>query len=165
MSAAIDEIREIKRAWLRAVLVGIGICGLVGPMLPLLVTFPIAIFNERPLGRSTLSSLGIFPIAWLAAVFVVGPAGAVLGALGALWIRFRSRNIGFKQLLFETALAGLGFGTLAPLPLLALGTNHSDLSSFKGYILMGCASGIVCALLVLLTMNQFALLARKPNSN
>lgn len=158
-----DPDKRSPWAWIRAALVGIGICGLVGPMLPLLVLMPIGVFNERSLGHGALSALEMLPIAWLGAIVAVGPAGALLGTLGALWIRFRSRTLTFKWLSFETVLAGLALGAVAPFQMYAFWGNRDDLSSFKGYILMGCASGVVCAVLVLLALNRLRLLSTKEN--
>ena len=164
VNATDHDCRDGRRSWgwLRAALVGIGICGLIGPVLPLLVTLPAEAFNQKSSILNALSALRFIPYVSLFAVVAVGPAGALLGALGALWIRHRSRKLDFRHLLLETALAGLMLGALVPLPMFVAYTNQ-DLMSLITLVLMGAGSGISCASLVFLTMNRLGLLLGGSN--
>ena len=91
-------------AWVRTALAGIGICGLIGPLLPVLVWMPVEVFHDRHTILDALKALVVSFYMWPFAVILMGPAGALFGALGALWIRYRSQNVNPKRLWIETAL-------------------------------------------------------------
>jgi hypothetical protein len=147
-------------ASLHTVLVGIGICGLIGPALPLFVMIPMDAFQDRSV-HDLLNTIVVFPYVWLYAVLIMGPAGAVLGALGALWIRFRSRNLNPKLLLLESIIVGLVLGTSVPLPMSLLFGPKPGLDLLKTSVFMGTPSGIVCAVLVFLAMSRLGLLSER----
>ena len=165
MTATGTDVREKRkpRASLRAALAGIGICGFIGPLLPLLVLIPMEAFRDRHSLFYALAALKILPFAWPVAVISMGPAGAILGAMGALWICFRSRTIPSKRLFVETSLAGPLLGTLVPLPVYLFSgiPNHSFLRDF---VLLGAISGLLCPLLVLIAMKRHGLLATTNTS-
>jgi len=163
------ELSGKNKRWaaLRAALVGAGICGLIGPCLPLLVEIPLDAFREKSSLLYALGALKVLPFVWPVAVILMGPPGALFGALGALWIRTRSRKLKPRRLWIETALAGFLLGAAVPLSMYVLAgvAKTPNPSSFEVLISMGVGSGIICALLVLLTMRRLRLLLTPPGSN
>jgi hypothetical protein len=155
--------RPERLASLFTAMIGMGICGLIGPLLPLLVTIPVNAFRERLSVRDAMSALAVLPYVWPVAVIFMGPAGAILGAFGAMWIRLRSRTQNSRRLLLETGLAGLVLGTIVPLSMVLLFLfqgSRPDWGSLKTFIVMGGSSGIASAVLVFLTMRRFSLLTQ-----
>lgn len=151
-------------AWVRTALVGIGICGLIGPLLPVLVWMPVEIFRDRHSILDALKALVLSFYMWPFAVIFMGPPGALFGAFGALWIRFRSRKLNPKQLWMEAALAGLLLGIAVPLSMYIL-AKSPDRDSFTMFIPMGIGSGTACGLLAFLTLRRLGLLLGHADSN
>jgi hypothetical protein len=146
-------------AWLRVAFTGIIICGIIGPALPLLVIIPASAFKDTSFFEG-LRALEAFPVAWLFALIPMGPPGAVLGALAALWIRFRSRAIGSRRLIFETLSVGMLLGALVPLIALVFGWGDSGII-LSGYVPIGAITGAICAFLVYYTLKKRDLLSSR----
>ena len=152
------------RASLCAALVGVAICGLIGPLLPLLVWMPVDALHDHLSVLDALKGLGLTFYVWPFAVLMMGPAGALLGVVGALWIRFRSRKLNPKRLWIEAALAGLLLGIAVPLSTYIL-AKSPDPDSFTMFIPMGIGSGTACGLLAFLTLRRLGLLLGHADSN
>ena len=151
-----------KRApWLGAGFTGAVICGVLGPALPLLVLITGDAFRQTRSFREALRALEVFPITWPLAIMLMGPGGAVLGTLGALWIRFRSKAIASRRLVFETGFIGTLLGAIVPITTIIYGLGGFWGSVFTAYV-AGTATGAVCALLVLLALRRFGLLFAGP---
>jgi hypothetical protein len=103
-----------RAPWLGAGFTGAVICGVLGPALPLLVLITGDAFRQTRSFREALRALEVFPITWPLAIMLMGPGGAVLGTLGALWIRFRSKAIASRRLVFETGFIGTLLGRYCP---------------------------------------------------
>jgi hypothetical protein len=87
----------------------------------------------------------------------MGPAGCVFGALGASWIRFRSRSLhASRRLLLESALLGTVLGGLVPLSGLVWGWG--PVKDALSLVPEGATSGLVCAFLVVLALRKRGLL-------
>lgn len=150
--------------WIRAALVGIGVCGVLGPALPLLITIPKDAFGEKHSFLYAVGSLRFLLFFWPFAVVAMGPAGAIFGAIGALWIQVRSRTRARKYLLAEAVVVGSGLGALVPFPIyyFSSGSNRDALVAF---MLMGTLSGAVCGVLVFLALRKLGLLFLPGASN
>jgi len=106
---------------------------------------------------NTLTTLAALPIAWVFAVIPMGPGGCVFGALGASWIRFRSRSLrASKRLLLESALLGTALGGAVPLSALVWGWGPRE--NVLSVVPAGAASGLVCAFLVVRALRKRDLL-------
>ena len=147
---------HVPAAWLRALFLGAIVCGLIGPVLPLIVFIPFTAIRQTP-ARDALSTLAALPIAWIFAIIPMGPAGCVFGALGASWIRFRSRSLhASRRLVLESALLGTVLGGLVPISGLVWGWG--PLEDALPLVPEGAASGLVCAFLVVLALRKRGLL-------
>jgi hypothetical protein len=91
----------------------------------------------------------------------MGPLGAVLGAIGAVWIDFRSRVLTKRRLFLETALLGTLLGAIVPLTTLFFGWGGFR-AVLSGYVPIGAVTGGACALLVLFTLGKRGLLFTRP---
>jgi len=147
---------HVAAPWLRALFLRAIICGLIGPALPLIVIMPFTAIREASAGDA-LTTLAALPIAWIFAVIPMGPSGCVFGALGASWIRFRSRSLrGSGRLLLESALLGTLLGGVVPMSALVWGWGPRE--NVLSVVPAGAASGLVCAFLVVLALRKQGLL-------
>ena len=147
---------HVAAPWLRALFLGAIICGLIGPAVALIVIVPIAAIRQASAGDA-LTTLAALPIAWIFAVIPMGPAGCLFGALGASWIRFRSRSLHVsRRLLLESALLGTALGGLVPISGLVLGWGPRE--NVLSVVPAGAASGLVCAFLVVYALRKQGLL-------
>jgi hypothetical protein len=142
-------------AWLRAAFAGAVICGVVGPGFPLLVLIPASALKDAS-SFEALKTLEAFPVARLFALIPMGPPGALLGALGASWIQFRSRRLASSRLLWEAESVGTLLGAVVPITTLAFGWGPLDV--LLGYVRIGGVMGAVCAFLVVYILRRRGLL-------
>ncbi len=154
----LDNVTVGRRspAWLRAAFTGFIICGIIGPAAPLFVLILASAFKDTSFFEA-LRTLEAFPVAWLFALIPMGPPGAVLGALGALWIRFRSKAISSRRLFFEILSVGALLGALVPLAALVFGWGDLQIV-LSGYVPIGAITGAICAFLVHYTLKKQGLL-------
>ncbi len=116
---------HVAAPWLRALFLGAFICGLIGPGLPLIILIPYTAIRQAS-ARDALTALVALPVGWIFAVIPMGPVGCVFGALGASWIRFRSRSLrGTRRLLLGSALLGTVLGGLVPISGLVWHKSHA----------------------------------------
>jgi hypothetical protein len=120
------------------------------------------VFREIRSFREALAALGVFLFTWPLALMVGGPGGVVLGTLGALWIRVRSKSVDSRRLAFEAGLLGTLLGAIVPLTTLIFGWGGFR-TVLSGYVPIGAITGAVCALLVLLTLRKRGLLFAGPS--
>lgn len=155
---------RVVAPWLRALLLGAIICGLIGPGLPLIVFIPFTAIRQASV-REALTTLEALPLAWLIAIIAMGPAGCVFGALGASWIRFRSSSLHVsRRLLLESALLGTALGGVVPISALVWGWGPRE--NLLSVVPAGAASGLVCAFLVVHALRKRGLiLAVSPTSS
>ena len=162
VSSTVANPNDVPRAhpaapWLRTLFLGAIICGLVGPGLPLIVFIPFIAVRQTPARGDALATLAALPIAWIFAIIPMGPAACVFGALGACWIRFRSRALhASKRILLESALLGTVLGAAVPVSTLVWGWSPRE--NVLSVIPAGAASGLVCAFLVVLALRKQGLL-------
>jgi predicted membrane protein len=130
---------------------------LIGPALALIVIILFAAIRQAPAGDA-LTMLVALPIAWTLAVTTpMGLAGCLFGALGASWIRFRSRSLHMSnRLLLESALLGTALGGLVPISALVWGEGTRE--NVLAVVPAGAASGLVCAFLVVHALRKQGLL-------
>ena len=155
---------HVASPWLRTVFVGVIICGLIGPGLPLIVFIPSTAIRQAS-ARDVLTMMAALPIAWIFAIIPMGPASCVFGALGASWIRFRSSSLHApKRLLLESALLGAVLGAVVPISALTWGWGPRE--NVLSVVPAGAASGLVCAFLVVLALRKRGLLFEvRPTSS
>jgi hypothetical protein len=147
---------HVAAPWLRALFLGAIFCGLIGPALALIVLIPFTAIRQGS-ARDALTTLTALPIAWIFAVIPMGPGGCLFGALGASWIRFRSRSLHVsRRLLLESALLGAALGGLVPISALVWGWGPRE--NVLSVVPAGAASGLVCAFLVVYALRKQGLL-------
>lgn len=144
--------RRTPLAWLYTALTGALICGILGPALPLLVM----VLREISFTREAWATLYVFIMTWPIAVILMGPSGVSLGALGALYVRFRSRSSNAKRLFLEAVLLGTLLGATVPLIPLVFGSSDRDF--LRHFVPTGAITGSVCALLVFCSLRKLGLL-------
>lgn len=143
--------------WLRAALIGAIICSAVGPALgAVIVVFPLATIKQAS-ARDALITIAALPVYWIFAVIPTGPAGFIFGALGASWIRFRSRAVhASTRLQLESAFLGAVLGGTVPITTLVWGWGPRE--NVLSAVPAGAASGLICGLLVAHTLRKRGLL-------
>jgi hypothetical protein len=142
--------------WFRASFVGAIICGLIGPGLGLIAFIPFTAIRHVS-ARDALMTLAALPAWWIFAIIPMGPTGCVLGALGASWIRFRSRSLhASRRLLLESALLGTVLGGVVPISTLAWGWGPRE--NVLRLVPVGAASGLICAFLTVSALRKLSLL-------
>jgi membrane associated rhomboid family serine protease len=86
----------------------------------------------------------------------VGAPGISFGAIGALWIRFRSKRSPARRLLLEALLLGALLGAIVPLTTRIFGPNSRE---FLRYVTpVAAITGAICAFLAFHTLKKLGLL-------
>jgi hypothetical protein len=138
--------------WICAFLIGAIVCGVIGPALPVLIIFSFDAVRGASM-RNAARSLVDFPFGWLVAIIQVGPASALVGGLGACWIRFRSASVpAQRRLLVEAILLGTLLGCAVPLSTLLEGPF--PLKDLRWVVSIGAPTGLVCGLLVVVLLRK-----------
>lgn len=139
--------------WLRALFLGGVICGLIVPTSVLILSAAI----RQASGGEILGSLFALSVLWPFAATPMGLAGCVFGALGASWIRFRSRSLHMSErLVIESALLGTALGGLVPISALVWGEGKRE--KVLADVPAWAVSGLVCAFLVVYALRKQGLL-------
>jgi hypothetical protein len=151
--------------WVRSLFLGAIICGVIGPVIGVTILGTFHAIQESSV-RAALTALTVLPWAWIAAIIFMGPAGFVLGALGASWIRFRARSLHVsKRLWLESTLLGTALGACVPVSGMVWGWRLRE--TVLPEVPLGAASGLICALLVVGALIRRGLLisANSASSN
>jgi hypothetical protein len=143
----------------RAVLTGAFVCGIFGPAIGALLTLAREAVRQKSF-RGAGDVFLAFPYLLPAAVFVMGPAGLIVGSAGSLVLQALSARVRSIKALGVCA-AGLGLALGTAVPLIAAVLSLWSQSSISEVLPLSMAVGITCGVVTVWLLHRWHLL-RQP---